>query len=176
MDNIEGYAAGGADVTIGSIDTGVDFSHPEFTGRLIAGKDWVNNDNDPSDTPDEGHGTHTTGTMAGSTVGVAGVSGAAPHVKVYVQRVCGAQRLPHVGDRQRDHGGRELPRCQRQPPRRHQPEPRRRERSPQPRRTRSRRRPSRACSSSRRRATAARQGGLPGVRRERDLGVVGHLA
>ena len=93
-DNIEGYAAGGANVTIGSIDTGVDFSHPEFTGRLIAGKDWYDNDNDPSDTPDEGHGTHTTGTMAGSTVGVAGVSGAAPHVKVYVQRVCGANGCP----------------------------------------------------------------------------------
>ena len=93
-DNIEGYAAGGADVTIGSIDTGVDFTHPEFSGRLIAGKDWVDNDNDPSDTPDEGHGTHTTGTMAGSTIGVAGVSGAAPHVKVYVQRVCGAAGCP----------------------------------------------------------------------------------
>jgi len=93
-DNIEGYAAGGADVTIGSIDTGVDFSHPEFTGRLIAGKDWYSNDNDPSDTPDEGHGTHTTGTAAGTTVGVAGVAGAAPHVKIYVQRVCGANGCP----------------------------------------------------------------------------------
>jgi serine protease len=93
-DNVEGYAAGGADVTIGSIDTGVDFTHPEFTGRLIAGKDWYDNDNDPSDTPDEGHGTHTTGTMAGSTVGVAGVSGAAPHVFVYVQRVCGLNGCP----------------------------------------------------------------------------------
>jgi hypothetical protein len=93
-DNVEGYAAGGSDVTIGSIDTGVDFTHPEFSGRLIAGKDWYSNDNDPSDTPDEGHGTHTTGTMAGSTVGVAGVSGAAPHVKVYVQRVCGANGCP----------------------------------------------------------------------------------
>jgi serine protease len=89
-DNVQtGYAANGANVTIGSIDTGVDFTHPEFTGRLIAGKDWVNNDNDPSDTPDEGHGTHTTGTMAGTTVGVVGIAGAAPHVKVYVQRVCG---------------------------------------------------------------------------------------
>jgi len=93
-DNVEGYAAGGSDVTIGSIDTGVDFTHPEFSGRLIAGKDWYSNDNDPNDTPDEGHGTHTTGTMAGSTVGVAGVSGAAPHVKVYVQRVCGANGCP----------------------------------------------------------------------------------
>ena len=91
-DNIEGYAAGGADVVIGSIDTGVDLTHPEFTGRLIAGKDWYNNDNDPTD--DEGHGSHTTGTMAGSTVGVAGVSGAAPHVKVYVQKVCGRRGCP----------------------------------------------------------------------------------
>ena len=91
-DNIEGYAAGGADVVIGSIDTGVDMNHPEFTGRLIAGKDWYSNDNDPND--EEGHGTHTTGTMAGTTVGVAGVSGASSHVKVYVQRVCGRRGCP----------------------------------------------------------------------------------
>ena len=91
-DNIEGYAAGGHDVVVGSIDTGVDFAHPEFTGRLIAGKDWYSNDNDPSD--EDGHGTHTTGTMAGATVGIAGVSGAAPHVKVYVQRVCGRRGCP----------------------------------------------------------------------------------
>jgi len=93
-DNIAGYGAGGADVTIGSIDTGVDFTHPEFTGRLIAGEDWLDNDNDPSDTPDEGHGTHTTGTAAGTNVGVAGVAGAAPHVKIFVQRVCGAAGCP----------------------------------------------------------------------------------
>jgi subtilisin family serine protease len=93
-DNISGYGAGGADVVIGSIDTGVDFTHPEFTGRLIAGKDWLDNDADPSDTPDEGHGTHTTGTAAGTNVGVAGVAGAAPHVKIFVQRVCGAAGCP----------------------------------------------------------------------------------
>jgi len=91
-DNIENYATGGSDVVVGSIDTGVDFTHAEFTGRLIAGQDWYSNDADPSD--EEGHGTHTTGTMAGSTVGVAGVSGAAPHVKVYVQRVCGKRGCP----------------------------------------------------------------------------------
>jgi subtilisin family serine protease len=91
-DNIEGYAAGGSDVVIGSIDTGVDMDHPEFTGRLIGGKDWYSNDNDPND--EEGHGTHTTGTMAGATVGVAGVSGASSHVKVYVQRVCGRRGCP----------------------------------------------------------------------------------
>ena len=91
-DNVEGYAANGADVVIGSIDTGVDLDHPELVGRTIAGKDWYNNDNDPSD--DQGHGTHTTGTMAGTNVGVAGVSGAAGHVKVYVQKVCGRRGCP----------------------------------------------------------------------------------
>jgi subtilisin family serine protease len=92
IDNVEGYAAGGAPVVIGSLDTGVDMDHSQFTGRLIAGKDWVSNDNVPEDT--DGHGTHTTGTMAGSTVGVAGVSGAAANVKVYVQRVCGPSGCP----------------------------------------------------------------------------------
>ena len=93
-DNIDNnYAAGGSDVVVGSIDTGVDFTHSEFAGgRLIAGTDWYANDNDPSD--EDGHGTHTTGTMAGATVGIAGVSGAAPHVKVYVQRVCGRRGCP----------------------------------------------------------------------------------
>jgi len=93
-DAIEGIGTGGTAVVIGSLDTGVDFGHPEFSGRLIAGKDWYSNDGDPSDTPDEGHGTHTTGTMAGSTVGVAGVTGAAANVKVLVQRVCGANGCP----------------------------------------------------------------------------------
>jgi serine protease len=91
-DNIEGYATGGADVVVGSIDTGVDFTHPELAGRLIAGRDWYSGDDDPTDT--DGHGTHTTGTMAGLTVGVAGVAGAAAHVKVYVQRVCGKRGCP----------------------------------------------------------------------------------
>jgi subtilisin family serine protease len=91
-DNVQNYVTTGTDVVIGSIDTGVDLTHPEFTGRLIAGKDWVNNDNNPAD--DDGHGSHTTGTMAGSTVGVAGISGAASHVKVYVQKVCGRRGCP----------------------------------------------------------------------------------
>ena len=97
-DNIDGYAAGATGtVVVGSIDTGVDFNHPEFknadgTSRLIAGKDWYSNDNDPSDTDD--HGSHTSGTMAGKTVGVAGVAGVAANVKIYVQRVCGQRGCP----------------------------------------------------------------------------------
>lgn len=92
-DNVEGYGSGGAPVVVGSIDTGVDFGHPEFApGQLVAGRDWYDGDADPSDT--EGHGTHTTGTMVGATVGVAGVSGAGSNVRVLVQRVCGSLGCP----------------------------------------------------------------------------------
>jgi serine protease len=80
-------------VVIGSIDSGVDLDHSEFVpGQLIAGRDWYNNDTNPSD--DDGHGTHTTGTMAGRNVGIAGVSGAGANVRVYVQKVCGRRGCP----------------------------------------------------------------------------------
>jgi serine protease len=89
-DNVEGYASDGAPVVISSIDTGVEFGHTEFLpGQLIVGQDWYSGDGDPSD--QNGHGTHTTGTMVGRTVGVAGVSGAGATVTVLVQRVCGAR-------------------------------------------------------------------------------------
>lgn len=91
-DNVEGYAAGGGSVIIGSIDTGADMDHPEYIGRTIAGKDWYNNDANPED--DDGHGSHTTGTMAGTNVGVAGVAGAAGNVRIYVQKVCGRRGCP----------------------------------------------------------------------------------
>jgi subtilisin family serine protease len=88
IDVVENIAVGGSQVVIGSLDTGVDTDHPEFTGKLILGWDWANGDALPED--DNGHGTHTIGTMAGATVGVAGVTGAGTNVKVYVQKVCNA--------------------------------------------------------------------------------------
>lgn len=92
-DNVSGYATGGAIVTIGSIDTGVELDHEQFVaGQLIPGYDWYSNDNNPFD--EDGHGTHTTGTMVGKDVGVAGVSGAGSNVRVYVQRVCGPPGCP----------------------------------------------------------------------------------
>jgi serine protease len=88
QDNIETIGAGGSQVVIGSLDSGADTDHPEFTGKLLLGWDWVNGDALPED--DNGHGTHTIGTMVGTTVGVAGVTGAGTNVKVYVQKVCNA--------------------------------------------------------------------------------------
>jgi hypothetical protein len=82
------------DVVIGNIDTGVDYNNPELAGRVILGKDWVSNDNDPMDTSNEGHGTHTAGTSAGVGTSAVGVTGISSHVKFYAQRVCGPSGCP----------------------------------------------------------------------------------
>ena len=66
---------GAPSLTIAVIDTGVDLGHPDLSGKLVAGYDFANGDNDPQD--DEGHGTHVAGIAAAATnnnVGIAGVA------------------------------------------------------------------------------------------------------
>ena len=54
----------GKDVIIGHIDTGCDWNHPALQGNWSGyWKDCVNNQSNPYD--DNGHGTHTTGTICG---------------------------------------------------------------------------------------------------------------
>ena len=39
----------GKDVVVAVLDTGLDFDHSEFSGRIVNGYDFVSNDNDPND-------------------------------------------------------------------------------------------------------------------------------
>lgn len=87
-------AASCPDIVIGNIDTGVDFNNAELAGRLIAGHDYIDNDNDPSDIAAEGHGTHTAGTSAGANISAVGVTGISSHVKFWASRVCGTAGCP----------------------------------------------------------------------------------
>ncbi|KAI1925675.1 Secreted subtilisin-like serine protease sub4 [Ophidiomyces ophidiicola] len=57
----------GRGIIIYGVDSGIDVSHPDFEGRATWGTNTVDND----DTDGNGHGTHTAGTFAGSTYGVA---------------------------------------------------------------------------------------------------------
>jgi subtilisin family serine protease len=57
----------GAGVRVGSIDTGVDPSNPDLVGKIVAWRDFVNDR--PSAYDDNGHGTHTIGTMVGGSAG-----------------------------------------------------------------------------------------------------------
>jgi len=63
------YTPSGAGVTAYIIDTGIRFDHVEFGGRAVAGIDEVTAGGDAADC--NGHGTHVSGTVGGTTYGVA---------------------------------------------------------------------------------------------------------
>jgi len=72
------YASGAATVAV--IDTGIDLSHSYFSGRLVQGYDFADDDNDSQDW--EGHGTHVAST-------VLDIAGHNPQIKVMPLKVFG---------------------------------------------------------------------------------------
>jgi len=63
------YTTTGAGVTAFVVDTGIRTNHSQFGSRATSGYDFV--DGDRSATDCEGHGTHVSGTIGGSTYGAA---------------------------------------------------------------------------------------------------------
>ena len=96
----QGLGLDGTGTTIGIIDTGVDYTHPDLGGcfgvscKVVGGYDFVNNDPNPMD--DHGHGTHVAATAAGNGTyrDSNGVShplpGVAPGAKIYAYKVLSA--------------------------------------------------------------------------------------
>lgn len=77
------FGVNGAGVRVGSIDTGVDATNPELAGSVVAWRDVVNGRPAPYD--DNGHGTHTIGTMVARNV-TGGPIGVAPGAQVVVAK------------------------------------------------------------------------------------------
>ncbi len=72
-------------VTVAVIDTGVDYNHPELTGKVIKGRDYVNADTDPMD--DMGHGTHVAGIIAAKGNNNSGIVGVSANAKILAIKV-----------------------------------------------------------------------------------------
>ncbi|MGD9572205.1 MAG: S8 family serine peptidase [Thermoleophilia bacterium] len=82
-----GHGLRGAGVTVGTIDTGVDPAAPALAGRIAAWRDFIGGSPTPFD--DNGHGTHTAGTIAGGSAGGAPI-GVAPEARLVVARAMGS--------------------------------------------------------------------------------------
>lgn len=77
----------GEDITIAVVDTGTDVDHPDLKDHVVAGHDFVDNDDDPKD--QNGHGTHVSGIAAAVTDNGVGIAGGAPKAKIMPVRVLG---------------------------------------------------------------------------------------
>jgi subtilisin family serine protease len=69
LNNSYTYPTTASNVRAYIIDTGINFSHSDFGGRAVSGRDTVDNDNDATDC--QGHGSHVSGTVGGSSYGLA---------------------------------------------------------------------------------------------------------
>lgn len=79
----------GKGVTVGIIDTGVDYTHPDLRRNYGGGRDLVDNDRDPMETLALGkatlHGTHVAGIIAANGK----IQGVAPEAKIIAYRALG---------------------------------------------------------------------------------------
>ncbi len=71
-DKTYSYRASGKGVVVYTVDSGIDFNHPEFEGRARAGIDVSSERNTPLENVDGfGHGTHIAGLIGSKTYGPA---------------------------------------------------------------------------------------------------------
>ncbi len=77
--------------TIAVVDSGVDYNHPDLSGKVIKGPDFVNKDFDPMD--DLGHGTHVAGIAAATAGNGQFGEGVSPNSKILAIKVLSSSNL-----------------------------------------------------------------------------------
>lgn len=81
----------GKGVIVGLVDTGVDLSHPDLAGQVLASTNCIGSAGDPasckgSGQDDNGHGTHVAGIIDALTNNGIGVASVAPNAKLVVAK------------------------------------------------------------------------------------------
>jgi len=72
--------------TVAVIDSGVDYTHPDLTGKVLLGLNTLTGTLDPFD--DNGHGTHVAGLIAARAGNSAYGEGVSPNSRVLAVKVC----------------------------------------------------------------------------------------
>jgi subtilisin family serine protease len=91
--------ATGAGVTIGIVDTGVDGSHPDLGGKVVASADCVNAPCRPTSADDDnGHGTIVAGIAAALTGNGRGIAAVAPDARLVSAKVLDSTGSGRVDD------------------------------------------------------------------------------
>jgi thermitase len=85
------YTTGGPEILIAILDSGITATHPEFSGQLQPGYDFVQQDQDPTD--ENGHGTHVAGIVGAQINNQIGVAGLCAHCQLLPVRVLNAQNI-----------------------------------------------------------------------------------
>ena len=85
----------GAGVRIGIVDTGVDLTHEDVAGKVVAHTSCIGSQGDParctgSGQDEQGHGTHVSGIAAATAGNGVGIAGVAPGAELVVAKVLGA--------------------------------------------------------------------------------------
>lgn len=81
----------GQGVTVAVLDTGIDQTHPAFSGKQIVTRDFTGEGSSEQDVTDvDGHGTHCAGTICGGSVGDIRVGVAPGITRLCVAKVLGA--------------------------------------------------------------------------------------
>ncbi len=73
-------AVDASDQTLAIIDTGVNLTHEDLKLKMVAGYDFVNDDDDPTD--DNGHGSLVAGIAAAGTDNAKGIAGVCPDCRI----------------------------------------------------------------------------------------------
>lgn len=79
------YTRGSSSVVIAVVDTGVDLNHPDLSGKILAGYNFVSNNTNAQD--DNGHGTHVAGIAAAVTNNSRGIAGMCPNCSILPVKV-----------------------------------------------------------------------------------------